>query len=305
MFRLSKRIVIFFILFLVNSINVSYSQEINQAYIQKFDNIEINWTDNKIKIKSIGVPSDRGTLPQRRLFAQRMAKLNASKKLMEFINNIKVNSELVVKDIINQDEIKSKINNFIRETKSIEINNLSNGSVEVILEINLFNQSARDIKGNLINDDESLASIILSEKIIKSGKKSDLKPIDFKEKYSGLIIDCRDFKLEPALLPSILDEKNNKVYLDNDNFNLKNIINFSPVAYYNSFSEAKKSPRVGDNPLIVKPIKISGEYKTDIILGNETLKKILGINSINKILDENRVIILLWKKFVYYLYYYF
>ncbi|GIW21556.1 MAG: hypothetical protein KatS3mg068_0563 [Candidatus Sericytochromatia bacterium] len=293
MFRLSKRIVIFFILFLVNNTNVSYSQEINQAYIQKFDNIEINWTDNKIKIKSIGVPSDRGTLPQRRLFAQRMAKLNANKKLMEFINNIKVNSELVVKDIINQDEIKSKINNFIRETKSIEVNNLSNGSVEVILEINLFNQSARDIKGNLINDDESLASIILNEKIIKSGKKSDLKPIDFKEKYSGLIIDCRDFKLEPALLPSILDEKNNKVYLDNDNFNLKNIINFSPVAYYNSFSEAKKSPRVGDNPLIVKPIKISGEYKTDIILGNETLKKILGINSINKILDENRVIILL------------
>lgn len=273
--------------------NISYTQEIKESYTQKFGDIEINWTDNNIKIKSKGVPSDRGTIAQKRLFAQRLAKLSAQKKLLEFINNIRINSELVVKDIIREEGIKDKINNLIRETKNIETNNLSDGSVEIILQINLFNQSGREIKKEISNENQSIASIVLNEKFIKSGKKTDLKGLENKEKYTGLIIDCRELKLNPSLLPSIIDEKNNKAYLDKDNFNLNNIINFSSVSYYNSFSEVKKSLRIGENPLIVKPLKVSGEYKTDIVIGNETLKKILGLNTNDKILDENRVIILL------------
>jgi hypothetical protein len=292
--NLSLLKILFVFSFLLHS-SIVHSQEIKNGYIQKFGDVEINWTDNFIKVKSIGFPSDRGTIAQKRLFAQRIGKLNAQKKLLDFINNIKISSELVIKDVISEENIKNRLANLIRETKDIEINNLPDGSVEINLKVNLFNQSGREINKNILNlnNNESIASIVLSEKIIKSGKKTDLKPLDTKEKYTGLIIDCRDLKINPALLPSIVDEKNNKVYLDIDNFDLNNIINFSSVSYYNSFSEAKKSLRVGENPLVVKPLKVSGEYKTDLVIQNETVKKILGSNLINKFLNENRVIILL------------
>ena len=74
----------------------------------------IDWSDGIVKITGAGFPPDNALPNQKRLWAENNAIVNAYKLLAEVINEIKVDSESIVKDYINTSEtIKTRINAFI------------------------------------------------------------------------------------------------------------------------------------------------------------------------------------------------
>lgn len=73
--------------------------------------------------------------------------------------------------------------------------------------------------------------------------------------YTGLIIDARGFKIEPAINPLILDEKGNQLLGGLATFDIKLLNKDGKVDYFSAPKLAQGDARTGKNPLYIKAIK--------------------------------------------------
>jgi hypothetical protein len=110
--------------------------------------------------------------------------------------------------------------------------------------------------------------------------------------FSGIIIDCRGFALTPCLFPRILDETLVEVYsgnfADSQYLTLRGL-----VTYYSD--ETKARLRIGDNPLLIKALGITGGKATDIKISTADAQRIHGSQNNLNLLRECRVAIIFGK----------
>jgi len=93
-----------------------------------------------IQAKGYGAMPNEPSMPgsQKQLLAERAAKLDAYRNLMEEIKGIQVDSQTTVQDMITQDDtILTNIEAFIRGAKVVKSSLLKDKSYEVIIEIGL------------------------------------------------------------------------------------------------------------------------------------------------------------------------
>jgi len=95
------------------------------------------WVPVKVTAKGGGAPPPNAVNPpQARLMAERAAKVDAMRNLLEQAYGVTIKSRTTVKDFITQnDTIKARVNAFIKGAKVIDTKYLSDGSVEVEMEI--------------------------------------------------------------------------------------------------------------------------------------------------------------------------
>ncbi|KPL15722.1 hypothetical protein AMJ74_00930 [candidate division WOR_3 bacterium SM1_77] len=106
--------------------------------------------------------------------------------------------------------------------------------------------------------------------------------------FSGIIIDCRGFTLTPCLFPKILNETLVDVY--SSNFaDPHNLILRGLVAYYSDEMQAKS--RIGENPLLIKALGVTGEKPTDIKISSVDAQRIHSSQNKLNLLRECRVAI--------------
>ncbi len=100
---------------------------------------EGEWVPIKVTAKGGGAPpASAVNQAQARLMAERAAKVDAMRNLLEQAYGVTIKSRTTVKDFITQnDTIKAKVNAFIKGAKVIDTKYLSDGGVEVEMEITL------------------------------------------------------------------------------------------------------------------------------------------------------------------------
>ncbi len=106
--------------------------------------------------------------------------------------------------------------------------------------------------------------------------------------YTGLLVDARGFNLKPALYPSILNEKEQKMY-GRGAFSTGP---HSPTPYVVGdigIVQKKYGNKIGKNPLIVKCKKPVGETRSDIMISNDDAMKVVLIHHL---LEQERVAVL-------------
>ncbi|MBN1968878.1 MAG: hypothetical protein JXR48_02000 [Candidatus Delongbacteria bacterium] len=74
--------------------------------------------------------------------------------------------------------------------------------------------------------------------------------------YTGLIIDCSGLDLQPAIAPKVYDSSDREVY-GSMNVSRQFAVEQGVVGYYKSLDKAKSSDRIGNNPLVVKAVKVN------------------------------------------------
>lgn len=116
------------------------------------------------------------------------------------------------------------------------------------------------------------------------------EPGIIKEKYTGIIIDCRHLPLKPAIFPKIYNEDLKEIYSINFCDSL-NLIENGLISYVKSLDSAYRHKRVGNFPFYISGLKIIGKNKCDIIISNRDALNLH--NSLNnlKLLEKGRVII--------------
>jgi hypothetical protein len=226
----------------------------------------VNWEGQILKATGSGAPDLKAsTAAQARLGAEMAAKLDALRNLIAQAKSIQVSAGKTLGEEMTNDEVRARVEGAVKGFRIANKRYFSDQGVEIDVEVPL----------------SALASALEGA---PSPEKPALKTEGAKVN-TGLVIDARGLSVTPALQPRILDEAGKVLYgaayLSDDARKSKGV-----ASYFQSLDSAKKSPVVGEKPLVIKAAKVNG---SDVILSADDIKKLAESN--NAYLAEGRVAI--------------
>ena len=107
---------------------------------------------------------------------------------------------------------------------------------------------------------------------------------------TGLVIDGRGLGLRPALLPKIVDQQGQEVYVGQV-VTRTNAIEQGVAGYAKDVQAAANNFRVTDNPAVIKGVSASGAARTDIVIGDADAQALRELSSNGDFLQYCRVIV--------------
>lgn len=252
---------------------IPLSANAQQPLIQKIGNGEINWSEQIIRALGSGAPNpDAPNIAAARLGAERAAKADALRNILETIKGVRIDSQTVVENAMTQnDQIRTQVHGLIRGAKVIKTRYLSDGAVEVTVEIPL---------SGALHQTLLTQSSWGSQPVPKTGD-----PV-----HTGVIFDSRGLNVRPALAPKIVDEDGREVYSStfvSKEWAMKNGV----VGYTKNLEAALKNDRVAPHPLIIKAIKVTGPGNTDLVIKNADAQGLRDMSKNLSFLEQGRVLI--------------
>ncbi|MBF0101342.1 MAG: LPP20 family lipoprotein [Desulfobacterales bacterium] len=301
-----------FILILQQSV---VAVEWNQV-VEHFPNGNINWSEAIIEARGIGAPPDhlRGT-PEARPMALRAAQVDAYRNLLETIKGVRIDSKSTIKDFVTQsDTITAEIEGIIRGGQVVKREYLSDGTVEVIMQMKLNGGFAHLILPKDIQPAKTLRPVlppeslepkltepaepherpdqtdhVTSEPDLLPEKKEHAEP-QHRAIYTGLIVDARGLSVKPSMSPKILDEDGQEIY-GSAFVSREYAVQQGMSGYAKDIKAAQENPRVASNPITVKGVKTFGQGRSDIIISNADASKIRSASDDLSFLQQCRVMI--------------
>ena len=230
----------------------------------------VNWAGQVVRATGQGAPDLKAQNPaQARLGAERAALADAFRNLLAQVKGVSVDGTKKVGDLMEKDEIRTRVEGLIRGYKITNKRYFSDSGVEVEIEVPLA----------MLSDvvDPDTTQMLATAPGKPEGEKSN----------TGLVIDARGLKVTPSLMPRLLDEGGKAVY--SIDFLSVDARKMSAVAaYVQNIDDAQKSLKVGEKPLVLKAAKATG---ADLQLGPEDAKKLAALNT--SFLADGRVVIVL------------
>lgn len=107
---------------------------------------------------------------------------------------------------------------------------------------------------------------------------------------TGLVIDARGLGLRPALLPKVVDQQGQEVYVGQV-VTRTNAVEQGVAGYAKDVNAAANNFRVTDNPAVIKALGASGAARTDIIIGQADAQALRRLSSNGEFLQYCRVVI--------------
>jgi len=110
-----------------------------QEVVERLPSGVINWTQGVVTAKGSGAPPTGITIPsQARLMAERAAKADALRNLLEAIKGVRVDSETTVESYTTKsDRVMTRVSGIVIGARVLETRYLSDGAVEVTVAVNL------------------------------------------------------------------------------------------------------------------------------------------------------------------------
>lgn len=245
---------------------------------------ELNWSEEMLIARGIGGVNPDVPASAQRAGAIRAAKADAFRNLLEIIEGVNITSETTVENAITKsDVIRTKVEGIIQGAHVSKTKYMSDGSVEVEMSMPVVGELLDEL---LPEGPEGVPIVSEGEDTAAQGeeKQPATPPV-----YTGLIVDARGLKVEPALAPMILDEAGREVY--GVGFASKDLaVKKGLVAYEKDLSQAKKNELAGAKPLIVKALKAFGTERTNVAIPTADALALHGSKANLSMLDQCRVI---------------
>lgn len=275
-----KKIQAFFIFVLVVLFMVPVSGYCDQGqdFVENMGNGSINWTKGVIQGTGIGAPPEKYYgKPQARPLALRAAKLDALRNILEVINGVRIDSKTVVKDFaVDSDIIMSKVEGMVRGAQQVKQEYLSDGTVEVTMQVNMHG---------------GFSQLVLPKDIIQVEPVTPLVPAqNTSGVLTGLVVDARGLSARPAMAPKILDEDGQEVY-GSAFVSREYAVQQGMSGYGKDLASARSNQRVTDNPLTVKGLRTEGPGHSDIVISNADASKLRNASEHLSFLKKCRVMI--------------
>jgi hypothetical protein len=270
---------------------ISWSSAEAIGLLEKKDTGTIDWASGVVQARGISAPikKEAEKAPPNSPKALSEAKNDARIKLLETVKKIKIDTNCSVGDIAAKNKkIMAQIKDMVYDAAEAEEfrKYISDGSVEVLLQMNLRGGFAQLVLPEEIHQIESI-------KQIKRGAKSTAGSTNsVSETYTGLLVDARNIELEPALVFKILDENLEEVF--GPAFVSREFaVQQGMAVYYNDIESAKSDPRISDKPLTVKALRTDYPSRSNIVISNADASKLKSASHHLLFLKESRVVILL------------
>ncbi len=236
----------------------------------------VDWSAGTAMATGVGTPANWANTPRKkRLSATRAAKLNAAHVLLELLQGINLDAD---DELGTRLEAAKKINASLQgRLKNLQPirgpEYLEDGSVRIRLATSLHEVLPR--------------RWLTAEAPAPFSPGSGLLPT-----YSGLILDARGLNAAPALAPRLLDPAGMPAYTTGY-VDRRYLLSQGAVGYLRSLKEAQNHPRVGNNPLILKPQGVSGPRQVDFVLSQKNADLLRRLHRRQDFLSQSRVLIVL------------
>lgn len=245
---------------------------------------EIDWERRVVTASGIGAPNpNMPNMAAKRAGAINAAKMYAVRDLVATIKGMYLSSESNVENYMTtSDVVKTQVEGIAKAYRMVgKPKYFEDGSVEVTVEMSIDGDlSALIMQGQQFDGSETVGEA--------DYKLSDIVP-DKPDVYTGLIIDCSDVQLRPALAPKILSKSGAEIY-GSANVSRDFAVQQGMLGYLKDIEKAKATSRVQNNPYIIKAIGVQGTNKADIVISDEDAAKVKELSSNLNFLRECRVI---------------
>jgi len=254
-----------------------------QIYQKVSDAGTVNWQDQIIRATGIGSPNPQVPLAAQRAGAIRAAQMDALRQMLETVKGMSLTSETTVRNaMIENDVIESKVSGVVKNFRKVETRYLSDGSVEVDVEMPL--------SGILLD-------AILPQQVggmTPGGLNYGVapQPSFTNSVITGIIIDARGLGLRPAMAPKVLDENGNEVY-GTGYVSREYAVQIGVVGYEKDINRAKNDDRVKDNAAVVKALRVSGTNQSDVVISNADASNIQAAGKNLNFMEQCKVMFIL------------
>ena len=251
------------------------------------NNACVDWDKGIAIALGTGAPAEWAkSSAQKNISAQRAARLDAARNILELVQGINVSSSTSVKDaMVANDEVRTGIEGKLAGVTTVgEPKYFSDGSVQVKLVANL----REVIPQSLVYDAAGGPPRLLSA--------PDGAPVGGSlnpgSAYTGLIIDARGTGVVPAMAPKILDPDGHEVY-GSAYVSREWAISQGVVGYLKDVEKARDNDRVKGNPAVIKAVESTGANKADLVISKADADSLRAISQTQSFLSEGRVMIIL------------
>ncbi len=253
--------------------------------VELFDTGGINWSKGIVEAKGTSEPfSNISSHEKIENESIKLAKQDALNHLFETVKEVRINSGLKVGQLImKNDLLYSKVEEMIGAAQLVKQKYLSDGTVEIVLQMSLYGGFTQLFLPPGIRQIEPIKQI--------GSKGSFPVKVPSEAVFTGLVVDTRGLHLDPAMVISIMDETGKKVY-ESAFAGREFAVQHGMCGYAHSFDYALKDPRVANNPLIVKGLKVENR-KFDIVISNADAAKVRKTSDNLTFLKKCSVIILI------------
>ena len=245
----------------------------------------VDWEQGFAYSHGSGAPANWATTAaQKNLSAQRAARLDAARNLLELVRGISVSADTTVgQAMVQSDRVQTAIQGRIAGLRLIgEPKYFSDGSIQVRMAARL-----REI---------------VPEEVYLSGPPQQLGPptqigggaarVDTKQTYSGLIIDARGTGVLPAMSPKVIDPEGREVY-GSAYVTREFAVQQGIAGYAKNVEAARTNDRVKGNPLVIKGLEAKGQNKADVVIGAEDANALRELAQNQNFMRQTRVMIVL------------
>lgn len=271
----------------------------------------VNWSKGIIAAKGKAVPPEihQGN-QQGRSMAVRQAIGNATDNLFNAIQKIQIDANTRVGDVVaDGDEIFIKLKSMVKDANVVGQKYMTDGTVEVMIQMSLNGGFAQLILPPEIKQIESVKPILpgntsdASTRREHSEGNDEGEPADEPaagqtekndppETYTGVVVDARGIVFRPAMAPRIVDENGAEVF-GAEFASREYAVQQGMCGYTKELAGAAKDPRVADNPMMLKGIRTKGLGQCDILVSNSDANRLRSDFKHLDVLKQCRVLIVL------------
>ncbi|WP_291327857.1 hypothetical protein [Desulfovibrio sp. UCD-KL4C] len=265
----------------------------DHGYVVETSDSSINWGNGLISASAEILPM-QDTLDSMRTkaIAVRESGVKARKKLLDSILGLPLSSSETVAQAFNGDIKTATTLRGIVQNSLLRTEDIPDGKVKVTASLNIVGDLALAIIPPTLPFLSGIAPTL------SGGRSGDIEPDVTGESsvepasFSGIVVDARGLNLIPMLLPVIYDGKGIGIYgpfkVSRDSV-LKNGL----VSYVFDSSLGSYRERVGNYPLIVKPVSTQGAVRGNLILSLDDSAKFRAALKRKSVVENCAVVIVM------------
>lgn len=292
----------------------------------------INWTQGTVMAKGSGAPPADIKVPaQARLMAERAAKADALRNLLETVKGVRVDAQTTVESFTTKsDVVMTRVSGIVIGARVVNTRYLSDGGVEVTVAINL----TGELLAIMLQELPPITMPVMPPPSIPAEKPIPAPPTPPKEppvpppkaippqetkvpppvedKKPTVTADApakEDEKLELKKLdytgliidgrklnlrPALIPKVLNErgeLVYSQANLEQKELVRMGLVGYAKDVDAAVKNQRVTADPIIVQGLRATGEKMTDVVISNRDAQLVLTTAPYTGYLKNGRVMI--------------
>ena len=244
-----------------------------------------DWNSHMITVTGSGVPPAGIRGGQARLLARRAAIADAYRQLAEIVEGVQIDGETTVEmAMLKSDTVSLRVEAVIKGAQIVPDSEriTSDGVYEVTLQLPMFGAT------------NSLASAVIErhERIEPFPAPEPVRPnvsidITVRGGYTGVVIDCRGFHVQPVMSPVIKNSHGTKIY-GHKNIDPDYVIEHGMADYADSMGQTS---RAGSNPLVIRAERME-DFDSTPVISIADANKILSENDISGFLEKTAVVFL-------------